>query len=374
MNDTAIDRALVAMAPVLDDDLAGLDVEGCVAALRLDIEASPRPAPMSSPASQPRQRHLTPLRLAVGAVVALIVVALISLLPADSSGPKGASEFAAAAVRVAEASPRLLVTAPGWSVDNADQFAPHRGETTFVNGDSRIKVSWGPSSEYDGVLRDARTDGSQASLGDLLGDGAETFQYPAANQPSFSTLIPPTHGSYANVRADGMSLTDYENVLASVTPVGVDEWLAAMPRSVVQPTQNAATVAEMLKGVPQPPGFDPADYGQDQRVLSRYQLGARVTGGIFCGWLDRWTAATEAGNAKEARQAVVALQGSNEWPVFKEMSLTGDYPKVARSYAEAIETGRFRWGQTKSGYLAIHKDLPRFRIAYNAGLGCRDLP
>ena len=69
--------------------------------------------------------------LACAGAVALAV--LLAGTPGGGSQP----EFAAAALEVAEANPRLLVTEPGWSVIGAEQFKPDEGSIFFSDGAGR---------------------------------------------------------------------------------------------------------------------------------------------------------------------------------------------------------------------------------------------
>src|SRR5260370_2132385 len=60
----------------------------------------------------------------------------------------GRPEIAGGGIWVAEASPRLLVTAPGWAITRADEFEPDSGELTFSDGSHRFELHWYPAQQY----------------------------------------------------------------------------------------------------------------------------------------------------------------------------------------------------------------------------------
>jgi hypothetical protein len=73
-------------------------------------------------------------------VAAVFVCAALLLFGSSLGGTGGGRpEFAAAAIRVAEANPRLLVTAPGWKIVRANEFEPDAGELIFSNGENHVR-------------------------------------------------------------------------------------------------------------------------------------------------------------------------------------------------------------------------------------------
>ena len=96
----------------------------------------------------------------------------------------------------------------------------------------------------------------------------------------------------------------------------------------------------MLDGVPLPPRFDVASLQRVRpgTVLDRYQLGAKVAGGVACAWLDRWVAARRSTDDSGVRQAVGALATSHDWRVLHDMQAEGAYPDVLWQYADAAAT------------------------------------
>jgi hypothetical protein len=124
-----------------------------------------------------------------GACVAMIAALILLSGGSVNSVRDGAHPtFAAAAVKVAEANPRLLVTAPGWSIVHARSFEVERGELIYKNGEHplyglggrQLNLTWHPASGRHRRLahRDAaRSPSSRSTLG---GDRADAPRYTCA--------------------------------------------------------------------------------------------------------------------------------------------------------------------------------------------------
>ena len=76
-------------------------------------------------------------------------------------------------------------------------------------------------------------------------------------------------------------------------------------------------------------------------MLDRYQLGAKVTGTIACGWLDRWSAARRQGDAEGVRIAISAMGTARRWKILREMQSQGDWSEVLWGYADAMRQGSY---------------------------------
>jgi hypothetical protein len=93
-------------------------------------------------------RRLRRYRLvAVAATIAIVLVACgFFAFEKDDGAPSVQPAFADAAVRVAEANPRLLVTASGWSVKHAYGFEVDSGSMIFGNGTHHLTIDWYPAT------------------------------------------------------------------------------------------------------------------------------------------------------------------------------------------------------------------------------------
>jgi hypothetical protein len=256
-----------------------------------------------------RRRAALALGLAAAAVLAAVLVATSWL-----GGPGGGRpEFAAAAVRVAEANPRLLVTAPGWKITRADEFEPDSGELTFSDGSHQLELHWYPAQLYGSYLRD-RANVSTPEHGTLLGQEATTVEY---SRQEYATMLSPQGSVFIEVRGKLGGRQAYDEILRSLQPVDVQTWLAAMPPSTVRPDARAGEVDKMLRGIPLPVGFDATALRSEGSISDRSSLAVKVGNAVACAWAQSWIAARAAGDQAAAREAVDALASSREWPIVR---------------------------------------------------------
>lgn len=266
--------------PIRDE---ALEFDDAFAALREEIVARP----VVARARPPRRRRwlVPPAVAAVAAAVALVVF----FVPADGGTERA---WAAPLVKVAESVPRLLVGE--WQVTRADEFEVGQGEMDFTDGARTVQLSWrkgGDPIQKDGII------------------GWEQQGYALA------------------LRGEAAA-----EARAQLRAVSVDEWLGAMPASVVRPDESDKAVDELVRGLPLPPGFDRSALGTGGAARDRYQLGVQVVAAVACGWLDRWV----NGDATARKEAVAAMQTAREWPVLKQMERDGAYGEVLLQYVDAM--------------------------------------
>ena len=284
--------------------------------------------------------------LGLGGLACIAVTVALILLSGGSvdSVRNGARPtFAAAAVKVAEANPRLLVTAPGWSIVHARSFEVDTGDLTYKNdehplyGPRGLSLTWYPARFYRERLREdghACCHVSRPVASTLLGQRATTFAYPGQH-PNFTTILSPQGSVFIEVSGSFGSKKEYEAVLRSLRPVGINAWLAAMPAEVLRPAARSAAIAQMLRDIPVPPGFDtstmrfrvmPVQPGPDTSAVQsesaltdRFMLGKSLTGTVACGWLQRWLFATRGGDGAAAQEAIDAMSTAPHWPILLQM-------------------------------------------------------
>jgi hypothetical protein len=252
-----------------------------------------------------------------GALGLVAVAVLAALLVAGGwlrSVGGGHPEFAAAAIRVAEANPRLLVSAPGWKIVRADEFETDSGELTFSDGSRRLEVHWYPARLYRQYLRD-RADVSSPEEGALLGQRATTVEY---SPEEYATMLSPQGSVFIEIRGRLGSRPAYDEILNSLQAVDVETWLEAMPPSTVRPAARSAAVDRMLQGMPLPPGFDAAALKGEDSIAAQSTLAVKVGNAIACGWVESWIAARAAGDQAAAERAVQAMASSDDWPLVRE--------------------------------------------------------
>lgn len=341
MRKEELNQIVADASPIRDAEVSGFDFERAEAELIQEIFTSPASgadSELATPSGWHGRRRITPRRATL-ALAAVAVAAVGAFLGISFVGGDDHPVFGAGAIGAAESNPRLLVTAPGWSVTQADVSAPDLGEMTFSNGSDQLEVHWYPAAEYKGYLSDRQGDSNAQTEIAFLGRPATMFTYTGTStgSPDFDTLVSPEGKTFVEIRGDQLGNEDaYRQLIDTLQPTDVNTWLAAMPGSVVKPVDRAATVDEMLKGIPLPPGFDVGALKRGDTVSDRYQLGATMAGSVACDWMQRWTDGLAAGDAAKVKQAKDALATARSWPILREMISQGDYPKVLWDYADDL--------------------------------------
>ena len=306
------------------------------------------------------------LGLACVAVIAVLVVLGGSV---DSVKDGGHPTYAAAAVKVAEANPRLLITAPGWSIIHANSFEAEYGGLTYRDAGHpafgpeglSLTMNWAPASLYRTALRGYRPKAT-VTKSTVLGRQATTFHY--GGRPAYITILPPQGNVFVTL---ALPASEHETLLRSLRAVSVERWLAAMPPEVVQPAAESGVIAQMLHGVPPPPGFDPSTFEAEGELTNRFELGQAVAGAVACGWLESWDAATRSGDAPTAEAAVAAMSGARHWAVLlqmvREKGFRGDIlPAHGNGWSASIVTAA---REIAAGHL---RRRPAVKIRYEHGV------
>jgi len=311
------------------------------------------------------RRHPTRRRLLLAAAAVAAVAAGVAVVrpfdrfdhPDVSTEPTTETTGTTGVVELSDGPPRLLITEPGWSVTRADEPEVGEGEMTFTGPTGEADLAWGGEGYYEDRLDEWTSDGEPLDPTTIAGHKAVVF----GSGDEFVALWRDREYG-VELRVGMPDAAAFETLAASVEAVDVDEWLAALPASVVRPDDRAAVVEQMLADIPRPTGFDPAPLMRDDGVVAeRYQLGARVTGAVACRWIGQWVDATSRGDAAAAQQAVDAMNSSFEWDVLQAMEPEGGWSSVVWELATAIATD----GTVDGGA----PDIP-VADAYRQGLGC----
>ena len=289
-------------------------------ALTAAARAGMTPAALGRPV---RRRRLYRLVGATATIAVVLVAFGFFAFEKYDSAPSVQPAFADAAVRVAEANPRLLVTAPGWSVRHAYGFEVDNGSMIFGNGTHHLTFNWYPARYYRSYLHDRRRVGP-AIHSTILGHRATTVRYDRSpvNEPGldYGTFLAPWGDVAVEIGGIVAGQREYQAILNSLRRVDVDTWLSAMPPEVVQPDALDATIQEMLHGVPLPPNFDPSTLPNPSLITDRYRLGTAVTGAVTCGWLEDWVTAARTHDVTRAQEAARSLGSARNWPVLLAMA------------------------------------------------------
>ena len=262
-------------------------------------------------------------------------------------------------MRFAEASPLVLLDVDGWRVEYADEQSTLEGELHFRRGPTtpagtsmaamaragvatkNAQLNW-RGGDLDSWTADRAASSKVRALAPVLGTTAHVYQYDGG-RPGHEdiTALFRYDGRVMEFRAGAADIEAFKALLAGLRRVDTDAWLSAMPASVVKRDDRSAVIAEMLKDVTIPPGFDPSTIKGADLTKDRYQLGAAVVGTVSCTWLKRWSDARAAGDKARVREAIDAMATSKRWPIVKEMAKSGAYPQVLGMLVAAMPSGDY---------------------------------
>jgi hypothetical protein len=274
--------------------------------------------------ARPRGTRRGVRALAALAVAASVAGLVVLAQPAERrSVPE--RRWSAALVTRAQQSPRLLIAAPGWRIDRANDYGEDGGETTFGNGRLWMDVNWYPGRLYDMYVTDRRRGAERVAELTVDGHHAVLFRHDG-NAPIGVTFYALWFdGSYAvELRTDVIAEeSDFREVARSVESVDVDTWLAAMPESVVTPEERQRAIERIVADMDVPPNVDLQELAGRQVVTQ--SLDFEVATAVVCGWIEWWIEADEAGDEAGRREAAEALAGAHDWDAVAGNSIQAGY-------------------------------------------------
>lgn len=253
--------------------------------------------------------------------------------PPASNSSSGEEDTSGSESRSGDGTPLLLLTEGGWRVTYVDEYRVNEGEMAFTDGTREMELHWIPARFHESRVED-RENGSARSWDEtILGNEAVLFQYEGTTDYTAlwldGDLSFELRGTFPNVE-------DYRAVAHTLQFVDEETWLAALPESVVRPSERAATVDEMLADIPVHPNANVDELKTDSAVKDRYQLGAKVTSAVACEWIEQWIDAKNAGKNGQAQEAVDAMATSRDWSILVEMKPQGGWSEVVWDYADRM--------------------------------------
>ncbi|MGZ4324553.1 MAG: hypothetical protein ACXVV5_21075 [Solirubrobacteraceae bacterium] len=376
MTDLEIITALAAANPLPREAAERADLNAAERELLEELRAltAPEPRGLIRPTRRPRVRRIALVAAVATAAVGVLVVLLSG--PRDAGGP--APAYAAELVRFANASPLVVLDAPGWHVVYADEESAQVGELRYVRGAADREgipkgfsqrapatfagrgssLEWLPGQAFREMVRDRAASASIRTTAPVLGTTAQVFGFRGAGYMGFTALWV-YNGRVMQYGAPVRDLAMFRAQLRELRQVDTNTWLRALPPSVVQTATRRVTIHHMLGGVPLPPGFNVAQIPGSKLIKDRYQLGAAVTGTVACAWVADWARARAAGDSSTVNTAVAAMATAPRWPILREMAREGFWSQLLIEMAKAMPSGRWH-GRPLAG-------------AFNSNLGCSRL-
>jgi len=252
--------------------------------------------------------------------------------------------------------PRLLVDG-GWEITYYDQNAP--GEDGTVGGDltfestaeragtspaaPQIQVMWSSDDRAD-VWSTLPTSTSIAGASGepagwepvtVAGHDAVAFK---TEGPIWVVIVAVPEGSI-ELRIPAIGRDERDRILDAIRPVDQATFDAALPESVIAPSERAAVVAELLEGVPVPADFD-ADAAVGEATVStdRTALATSLASEVACAWLDDWFTVWETGDASDLPTILAALESAPSWPMLD--GITAEQSGLPTVLADLVGTLR----------------------------------
>ncbi|MGH8951379.1 MAG: hypothetical protein ACRDX9_08125 [Acidimicrobiia bacterium] len=271
----------------------------------------------------------------------LIAVGGVALLQTSGSGQIGQIAHTVAAPDLAPGElPYLVPMATGWAItyversdgtfdDGSGEF--HHATVQLGNeaGEAELNLDSGAWSDLSSLIADREQDGARLDDATVLGTVAAVVQ---GEGGAFDAMWAIDEVLLV-LNSSDLDETAFRTLLASLALVDEEQWLAAMPETVV--TDRAATVAEYLTDIPLPPGFD-ASMLEQGPAEHWYQVGADVAGALACAWIEQWIGGKVAQDQAAVDEAVNAMATSREWDILIDMSAEGGFSGVLWEYADAI--------------------------------------
>lgn len=263
----------------------------------------------------------TATAVAAAAIVAGVVVVTRSAVQAPPP-ERGATP---AHVATARQSPRLLITAPGWRLERAEDYGDDGGETSFRKGRLWVSINWYRAKFYDQYVNDRRRGAERSAEMTIAGHDAFLFRHDG-NAPIGVTFYALWFdGSFAvELRTDVIpEESEFREIARSIERVDVDTWLAAMPASVVTPDERQQAIERIVADMDVPPNVD-LDALASRQVVTE-SLEYEVATAVACGWIERWIDADRAGDEAGRREAAEAMAKAHDWDALASNGMWAQY-------------------------------------------------
>jgi hypothetical protein len=203
-------------------------------------------------------RYFSGRSVALAAAMGLVAALLIAI--GSGKGPAGAPEPALGAglQRLAKVSPPILLAAPGWRVERADEAFASEGSTQFFHGSRLLSELKAEGLAGEGLqqtaelrwvsipletrVRQVKADGAVlVKTAIALGAEARIYAYPIGPGDSLAAIaLWGRGGRVLEFRSYVPDIAAFERRLAALRGVDKGTWLEALPRRVVKTEAGVA--------------------------------------------------------------------------------------------------------------------------------------
>lgn len=280
-----------------------------------------------------------PSRYLVPLAAAAVIVALAAATLWWSASVPDPEGYASQSAPPAAADYRVLLDAPGWSVDTASAATDVR----YEHGDASLEITWRDDTLYQEYVADREHIATPPAPGEsvqVLGRSGQLWAYSADDH----TVIRAVEAGHSlEIRGQGIGRAGYLALLDRLRLVDLDEFEVGLPDRFVTSDERAAGTDAIVAGIADKlgPARGLSPMGTPEPTFassanSRYDLGADIAGAVACGWLRSYATGPDGPMGTDAAGA---LATSREWPILREMAPVGDYPEVLWDYADRVGRG-----------------------------------
>ncbi|GAB6902602.1 hypothetical protein [Kineosporia succinea] len=252
--------------------------------------------------------------VAVAAGALLVVIVGRQDDTAGPGAPAAAAELPQHAV-AGDENPHLFMKDARWRLTSLSQEDRRSGNQVLTLEGRTVSVSWYPSTVEDLVMSSHRADLREEEPLTIFGQRATVLADALTHEALF------TSGTvFTTVRVQGVRTRDeFTTVLSDLTVLTPEQWEESLGEQVVPSARSGAVAKDMLRGVPVPDGFDPADLASEF-TQDRSYFGTHVLGSVGCAWLDVYTRARADDDEKTMAEVDEPLSGHRNWPLQQEVS------------------------------------------------------
>lgn len=223
--------------------------------------------------------------------------------------------------------PRLLID--GWEIgyyrsDSAGSDGLVGGSMTYTSvaastgapaPRAELELMWS-ADDRTAVWSDSSIDGWQPI--EVAGHPALAAATRDPRDRHWIVVIDVPEGS-VELRVPSAGQGELDEFVGTIRAVDTETFIAAMPASVVDPSNRGPVVAVMLYDVPLPDDFDRSSLLGNRALppTDRTTLATAIASDVACAWLDDWFEARDQDDPADLERALAALESAPHWPLLQ---------------------------------------------------------